>query len=56
MSVAMLMPLMGLEELPSKPADARGHGDEQKSEDDDENSGEQIVIPAGFPRPESDER
>ena len=47
-SVAMAMPLMGFEELPISPADARRHRDEQKTEDDHENRREEIGAEAGL--------
>jgi len=46
MSVAILMPLMGLEELPREAADATSDGDEEKT-NDDKDRGEKISIPAG---------
>ena len=38
----------GIRRVAEEAADARGDGDEEKSEDSDENSGEEIVIPARF--------
>jgi len=47
-SVAMLMPLMGLEEFAEQAADACRHGDKEKAEYGDEDAGKQILPPFGF--------
>ena len=41
--MAMVMPLIGFDEVADQPADARRHGDEQKSEDDHEDRGEKFA-------------